>query len=283
MEEVRLDGDRRDEERGDGWEDDEAIYARFAGPLYRFLHNKVPPNERDELLQDTFLRFIEKRRNGQLVDRQGQRFEGPGPLLFGIARMLLLEFLRKLVKADAIDDIDGIMAMPLADINPGLHSQISAAEKSSVVHECLREIPFHEQMVLECHYLQRMSYKELACFLAVPIGTIASWCRRGRESLRARLEDQYRGKQVPAGFLETDDPRHGAVAAYVWYEPATGAVDHEELVRVITRVKRRPSRLPAWFVALELPRTLPEASAGELWELARGVWEAWVEAGRPVA
>jgi hypothetical protein len=133
-----------------------------------------------------------------------------------------------------------------------------------------------------------MSYQELARFLDVPIGTIASWCRRGRKSLRARLEKARqgeRGKKLPAGLLddESAESRRGALAAYAWYDPTTGAIDTMELLEVVTRCERKPVRLPEWFVRLELPPTLPEAPATELYEVARGVWDAWVEAGRPEA
>ncbi len=259
----------------DAWESNQAIYARFAGPLARFLTNKVPPGERDEVLQDIFLRFMEKRAKGQLLDRQGRRFESPGPLLFGIARMLLLELLRKLAKADSVDDI---LDRPLADFAPGLHTLISHEEKRSIIHECLREIPFHQQMVLECHYMQKMSYQELTQFLGVPIGTVASWCRRGRKSLKARLEKAHEGKKVTVEFLDGDaglDARREALAAYAsWYDPTSGALDHGELVKAVTRCERKPARLPEWFLVLEIPPALPEASPTELYEIARAVWDA---------
>lgn len=260
----------------DHWDSNQAIYARFAGPLARFLKNKTSPGERDEVLQDTFLRFMEKRAKGQLLDRQGQPFESPGPLLFGIARMLLLELLRKLAKADSVEDI---LDRPLADFAPGLHTLISHEEKRSIVHECLREIPFHQQMVLECHYMQKMSYQELTQFLGVPIGTVASWCRRGRKSLKARLEKAHDGKKVTVEFLDGDaglDARREALAAYPWYDPDSGAIDHGELLKTVTRSERKPARLPEWFTQLEIPASLPEASATELYEIARAVWNASV-------
>jgi RNA polymerase sigma-70 factor, ECF subfamily len=262
----------------DGWESNQAIYARFAGPLARFLANKVPPGERDEVLQDTFLRFMEKRAKGQLLDRQGRRFESPGPLLFGIARMLLLELLRKLAKADSVDDI---LDKPLADFAPGLHTLISREEQNSIVHECLREIPFHQQMVLECHYMQKMSYLELTQLLGVPLGTIASWCRRGRKNLKARLEKAHAGKKAPE---DPFDPEPDALASYAsWYEPASGAIDAGELVRSVLRWDHAPARLPEWLTALELPPALPEASPTDLSEISRAVWDAWVRAGKPDA
>lgn len=265
----------------DEWESNQAIYARFAGPLSRFLANKVPPGERDEVLQDTFLRFIEKRKKGQVLDRQGRPFASPGPLLFGIARMLLLELLRKLAKADSVDDI---LAKPLADFAPGLHTLISREEQNSIVHECLREIPFHQQMVLECHYMQKMSYLELTQLLGVPLGTIASWCRRGRKNLKARLEKASSGKKAPTELFDAEpEVRSEAFEAYAWYEPTSGAVDTGELVRSVLRCDRMPARMPGWFAALELPQTLPEASPTDLYEISRAVWDAWVSAGKPAA
>jgi RNA polymerase sigma factor (sigma-70 family) len=260
----------------DEWESNQAIYARFSAPLARFLTNKAPPGERDEVLQDTFLRFMEKRAKGQLLDKQGRRFESPGPLLFGIARMLLLELLRKLAKADSVEDI---LDRPLADFAPGLHTLISHEEKRSIVHECLREIPFHQQMVLECHYMQKMSYQELTQFLGVPIGTVASWCRRGRKSLKARLEKAHEGKKLAVEIFDGDaelGARREALAAYSWYDPTSGAIDHGELVKVVTRSERKAARLPEWFLALEIPASLPEATATELYEIARAVWDASV-------
>lgn len=278
---VSVEADPRPVAATDDWESDQAIYARFAAPLARFLANKVPPGERDEVLQDTFLRFIEKRKRGQILDRQGRPFASPGPLLFGIARMLLLELLRKLARADSVDDI---MDKPLADFAPGLHTLISREEQNSIVHECLREIPFHQQMVLECHYMQKMSYLELTQLLGVPLGTIASWCRRGRKSLRARLEKASGGKKPPTELFDAEpEVRSDAFVAYPWYEPASGAIDAMELLRSVLRRDRQVSRVPGWLGALELPQTLPEASPTDLYEISRAVWDAWVSAGKPAA
>lgn len=270
------------ERAADEWESNQAIYARFAGPLARFLKNKVPPAERDEVLQDTFLRFMEKRAKGQVLDRQGRPFASPGPLLFGIARMLLLELLRKLARAESVDDI---MDKPLADLAPGLHTLLSREEQTSIVQECLREIPFHQQIVLECHYMQKMTYLELTQLLGVPLGTVASLARRGRSSLKARLEKAHAVKKVPPGLFDDHgepDARSETLAPYsAWYDPESGALDHGALVETVTRCRRKPERTPEWLAALELPQELPEATPGDLFEIAKGVWEAWRLAGRP--
>ena len=132
-------------------------------------------------------------------------------------------------------------------------------------------------MVLECHYMQKMSYQELTQFLGVPIGTVASWCRRGRKSLKARLAKAHEGKKVTVEFLDGDaelDARREALAAYPWYDPQSGAIDHGELVKAVTRSERKPARMPEWFTRLEIPTSLPEASPTELYEIARAVWNA---------
>ncbi len=269
-----------------GWEDDEAIYARFFSPLYQFLWNKLPSNangEIDDLLQETFVRFMDKRKKGALVDKQGRSYSTPGALLYGMANNLLREHVRRVAKAKNIDEIG---ELSIADISVGVSSQAALAERKLVIHELLRELPFNQQTAIECHYFAKMSYKAISEVLDVPLGTVATWCRLGRARLKSRLEQVYAGKPVPQAFTEDEAARRPeALADYPWYDPATGDTDHRMLIATVTRRRCGPDAgaLPEWFAKHRIPRQLPHASASELSQIAYGVWGAWDEAGRPGA
>lgn len=272
-----------DEPPTDDWEDNDAICARYIEPLARFFWNKVPSSSNgdvQDLVQETFLRFMKKRAQGPIVDRHGQGFRGPGECLRGIASKLLLEHLRKVMRAS---NVDSIAELSVADMSRGISSQVSLAERRSLVHELLRELPLYQQMAIEDCYYQQMSYKEIAYQLDVPLGTVATLCRRGRDTLRKRFEFACKGKPLPKIFANEDHGgRRDALAEYHWYDPATGAIDAWGLLRAVTNGRHeRAAALPPWLATLEIPRALPDASAIELWELARGTLEAWVDAGRP--
>jgi RNA polymerase sigma factor (sigma-70 family) len=267
----------------DGWdEDDAALYARFSGTLLSFFRNKVASNsaaDAMELMHETFVRFIAKRARGPIVDKQGRRFREPRACLFGIARNVLLEHLRKLVKAN---DIDEITEMSVADMGRGLSSQISLAEKQALIHELLRELPFYQQIVIESCVYQEMSYQEVATFLDIPLGTVATLGRQGRGNLRKWFRTVLSHHPLPRFLVEEDADRgRETLAEYTWYDPLSGSIDDWKLLGHITRSRSEGGPLPEWFAKLEIPRQLLGACATELYALARSVWEAWRDAGRP--
>ena len=265
-------------EAAEAEEDVAAVYARYSPAILRFFTSKVPSGTADdarELTSVTFERYIRKRSSGPVVDKHGQPFRSARACLFGIAGFVLMEHLKAVTKARSVDDLE---ELSLADMSRGISSQLSLAEKKTLVHEKLRELPFFQQLVIECCVYQQMTYHDVAELLERPMGTIATWYRNGRARLGELLLAEY--QHVPAAE-EDAAARAEALAVYGWYDPTDGRVDARKLLRAIVEVRHGSGPLPAWFDELEIPPRLPNACAMELSNLMHSVWEAWRAAGRP--
>ncbi|MCH9680752.1 MAG: sigma-70 family RNA polymerase sigma factor [Deltaproteobacteria bacterium] len=241
--------------------------------LERFFANKVAvPSAVDDLLHDTFFRFFDRRSKAG-----GKTIDDPGRFLVGVAKNVLLEYWRSRTRRDRIDEIGDLS---IADLSQGLPSQVSREEKIALVRELLRELPLNHQMVLEFHYWQHKSYKEIARMLDVKFGTVATWGHSGRRALQKKLAAAWRSDSSERLL---DPSPNESVAAYPWYDPTTGSIDHLQLAAaaMVGQQAAPPASVPAWLGALEVPTALPDASAAVLSEISKGAWQAWVEAGRP--
>lgn len=66
-------------------------------------------------------------------------------------------------------------------------SEQNAIEEESEVIIALRQLSIIEQQIVNLHYLNEMSLKEIALSLDVPVGTAKSRLHRAREALRLVL------------------------------------------------------------------------------------------------
>jgi RNA polymerase sigma factor (sigma-70 family) len=267
-------------------EDDRVIYARYHTDIMRFFRNKVPSGTREEaneLAARTFLRFIEKRAKGALVDKEQQPILSLGAFLRGIARNVLLEHLRDITKMSSFEEIE---EQSIAELGRSFSSQVVIAEGRSAIQECSRMLPLYEQLVLECIIHQDMTYLEVAELLGVPFGTVATYYSRAREDLQALY--LARGPKRPTnndpkGPTSNGENEAAVRRAYPWYGAGTGVIDDRKLLAATTRERPQTfARLPEWYVELQVPRALPKATITELSTLARSVWQAWHVAGHPV-
>jgi RNA polymerase sigma-70 factor (ECF subfamily) len=62
-------------------------------------------------------------------------------------------------------------------------------EHATRVRDALAGLPDTERRALEMAYYQGLTQAEIAENLAVPLGTVKSWCRRGLVAMRRALAD----------------------------------------------------------------------------------------------
>ncbi|MEM7153909.1 MAG: sigma-70 family RNA polymerase sigma factor [Myxococcota bacterium] len=175
----------------------ETLYRRHFEALYRFFRTKAP-GDYEDLIQITMMECV----------RSKTKFRGDSTFrafLFGVARNCLLHHFRSRFR-DRLD-FDASRSS-VADLDPR-PSTIAArnAEQAKVI-EAMRHIPVDLQMVLELHYWEELSTRELAETLEIPQGTVKSRLRRAREALRTALD----ALNPTAGKLDEDQLMAGVQA-----------------------------------------------------------------------
>ena len=156
----------------------DALISRWHRPLWLYVRRMTGrDDEAQDFLQEVWLRVI----RGIPRLRDGSRLRG---WLFGIARRVLMDRLRRQYAARAASDID--------------IGEFAAAEPESIDHEAdlasleaaLDTLPTVEREVLTLFYLRDLSLAELAEALNVPIGTVKSRLFRARRMLRAAIQER---------------------------------------------------------------------------------------------
>jgi RNA polymerase sigma-70 factor (ECF subfamily) len=158
----------------------DALVARWHQPLWRYVRRMAGDDDAAaELLQDVWLRVL--RAMPGLRDPARLR-----PWLFGIARRVVMDHLRKAYAEPEREEVD------MNEIaNPDDVYEI--AEDLAMMHEALARMPFVEREVLVLFYLHELSLNQLAEVLVVPVGTVKSRLFRARALLRREFtrRDQH--------------------------------------------------------------------------------------------
>jgi RNA polymerase sigma factor (sigma-70 family) len=163
--------------RGGQREAGEQLFERYFDRVARFFVNKVRADV-DDLVQETFVHCVRSRDNV----RDGDAFRS---FLFGVAYNVLRMHFRGTRMHDARFD----PAIESAhDLAPGPSTWLRGRAEETLLLEGLRRLPLELQTVLELFYWEDMTSAAIAEVVALPHGTVRSRLRRGRELLRAELE-----------------------------------------------------------------------------------------------
>lgn len=116
------------------------------------------------------------------------------PFLFGIAKFVLLAYIRQRNKSDAID----LSLQSLVELVPRSPSSIVfACRKLYAVGRALRTIPAEDQMLLEAKFYEEMSEHELAALLEIPPSSVPGRKRRALHRLREAVHNLKDSRAVP--------------------------------------------------------------------------------------
>ena len=132
------------------------------------------------MAQRTFLRCVEPRN-----DYQGlSTFRA---FLFGIARNVLLEYIRSCVRDRKVDPDFSVRSV--LDLNPRASTMAFAKAEQRQLVAALQQLPVDLQVTLELFYWEELSVEEAAVVLEIPPGTVKSRLHRGRTLLRELIEN----------------------------------------------------------------------------------------------
>lgn len=180
-----------DRELLDAWcagdnEAGEALTRRHFDAVCRFFRGKLGDDVED-LIQQTF-QICTKRRAAL---RPSGTFRG---FLFGVARHLILDHLRRRYRRDRREDIS---ATSLASLGTSPSAAAARSERQTLLREALRRIPLAQQMLLELAYWEDLSGREIAEALEIGEHTVRSRLARARAALRAEVERLAGGHATP--------------------------------------------------------------------------------------
>ncbi|MCH9686351.1 MAG: sigma-70 family RNA polymerase sigma factor [Deltaproteobacteria bacterium] len=162
--------------QGDRSAGDQLMRRHYTSVL-RFFELKATAAA-DDLTQRTFLACVEGR----------ERFRGEGSFksyLFGIARMLLLEFLRKRTRDARLvrfGEEDGGPAVTR------LSTVVSRHQEQQLLLRALVALPTDMHVALQLYYWEGMPTADIGHALEIPKSTVTTRLARAREQLRRSLE-----------------------------------------------------------------------------------------------
>ena len=150
----------------------------------RYLRNKVGGAVHGDLVQKTFLACLSS----------SQQFRGESSFrtyLLGIAHHTLVDHFRAARRAAAREP-DGARGPELddlivADTFAEPNAVVSRRQEHRILLSALRRLPFPAQVVLELHYWESLTLREMAEVLRAPLGTVKTRLRDGRRRLEREL------------------------------------------------------------------------------------------------
>lgn len=171
-----------------------ALVQRHASAIAGFLRARAG-DELEDLVQRTFLACLER------LDAVPEAVRVRAYLL-GIARNLWLMSLRR--KGRQQRALSTAAASPPPSVlTPS--GAVASQQQQQLLIDALRSLPEELQTAIELYYWERLRLAEIASVLEVPLGTVKSRLRRGKEQLRDRIERSDQSQAVRRDTLATLD------------------------------------------------------------------------------
>lgn len=152
-----------------------AAFSAHSGPVLGFLRRRLPPEEAEDLLQETFLRVM---RTGP-----PERIENLRSYLLATAKHLSLNRLRRprpvdAPAGDASGDLEGLPAN-----RPGPHEEASFRLLSDALRHALADLPASHRRAFELAVLDGLSYEEVARATGTTLAQVKVHVHRARRRL----------------------------------------------------------------------------------------------------
>ncbi len=151
----------------------EALFNRYAAVLLRVLRRQVTSEQAEDLVQQTFLQVHRARHDFDV----GQCFR---PWLFTIALNLRREYHRKRGRRPEV----------LLDHIPECSDPIGPDARADAVSDldwALAALPFEQREVIELHWLEGLSFREIAEAMSLSRAAALARAHRGYVRLRSLL------------------------------------------------------------------------------------------------
>ncbi len=146
--------------------------------LYNFVRSKLDRRaEIEEVIQQTYVQLLRSR----------SRYRGRGKFrayLFGIARNVLLHHLRTRNRDRLV-----LEETSVEDLEPGPFEWCASRWETIVLVRALRRIPIDLQILLELHFWEELSVRELCDVYDAPRSTVRNRIKAAQERLRKKIDE----------------------------------------------------------------------------------------------
>ena len=174
----------------------EQMVSRYWGRIYSMVHQLLRnPEDAEEVTQDTFIRA-----HRGLVNFRGE--SAFSTWLYQIATNLARNrywywWRRRRDKTVSFDQpIGGDNETTLAEVIP---AELETPEDATItqefvnrIAECMGKLSPKHREILVLRNVKNLSYEEIAEILHISVGTVKSRIARARESLRAKMGDEFK-------------------------------------------------------------------------------------------
>ncbi len=154
----------------------DALIRRYFAAVCRFFRDKLGEDFED-LVQRTF-QICTVRRSELTTEGSFRGF------LFGVARNLLLEHLRRTYRRGEHDDLH---LLSLHHLGTTPSEAVARNEREQQISEAMRRISLEQRMLLELAHWEGLSGREIAQALEIGENTVRSRLSRARAALREEL------------------------------------------------------------------------------------------------
>jgi len=155
-----------------------ATSAKLFGVCLRICQDREAA---EDVLQQVYIKVWD--RAGRFDAERGS----PITWLCAIARNTALDWLRA---NRAIDHLPQSAAAAVADTSPLAWEAIASAQESARVVACLDALDERPRRAIHAAFYDGLTYLQLSRAMAVPLGTLKSWVRRGLLQLKGCLEHE---------------------------------------------------------------------------------------------
>jgi RNA polymerase sigma-70 factor (ECF subfamily) len=146
----------------------EELYRADGPGLLRYIRKCGGGNRSEDLLQETFVRALEK-------PERVSNARLPRAWLYGVARHVVFDFLRKQSRITELTIDPPAPAKPEEDVRM---IQLKSA---------MAKLPHDQQEALRLRLDAELSYEEIAVALGIPVGTVRSRLHYAVRKLRAAV------------------------------------------------------------------------------------------------
>lgn len=157
------------------------VYDRTAAKLFGVcLRISQDREAAEDILQDVYLKVWNR------ADRFDSERASPITWLCAIARNAAIDWRRAQGGATMVSEE---LAAAVPDATASAPERIEAMQERARIFHCLDALDMRQRGAIRAAFFDGLTYAQLAEQMAVPLGTMKSWVRRGLLQLRACLGD----------------------------------------------------------------------------------------------